>query len=142
MNQGFKEAGTASAENKETEKVKYQLMYNAAAGEHEVNKWTQDQLDNWEESGYRTQEGYFNEVGIYDSKEELDRAIKELEGEPVFAVFENGAAGEVYSSEENNLTGNWRGSREGHANLVAEYKTKEEADQHVEERKKYFDSLK
>ena len=122
-------------------RVKYQLMVNTAAGEYRVNEWTEEELEDWENSGYRTQEGHYTEVGLFDTQEELDAAIKEEEGEPVFAVFENDPAGEVYWSEENNFSGNWRGSREGHANLVDEFKTQAEAEKDVVRRRKYFDSL-
>jgi hypothetical protein len=136
------EGGTPPQERKEGEPTKkYQLLHNVAAGEYYVNEWTQEQLDDWENSGYRTQEGHYNEVGLYDTKEELEKAIEDLRGPDVFAVFEDRAAGEVYSSKEDNLTGNWRGSREGHANLVAEFDTQEEADKFVRERKAYYDKL-
>ena len=130
-------------ENREQEPgIKFQLMWNNAAGDYYVNKWTQDELDDWENSGYRNQEGHYAERGLYDSAEKLEKALKELKGPPVFAVFENRAAGEVYSSEENGLSGNWRGSREGHANLIATFDTQEEADAYVKERREYFDGLK
>ncbi len=136
------EGHTPPQESKEKESTKkYQLLYNVAAGEYYVNEWTQEQLDDWENSGYRTKEGYYNEVGLYDTKEELEKAIEELRGPDVFAVFEDRAAGEVYSRKENNLTGNWRGSREGHANLVAEFGTKEEADKFVKEKREFYDRL-
>ena len=129
------EGATPPQESKEKEpEVKYQLLYNGAAGDYFVNKWTQEDLDDWEARGVRNQYGYYNEVGMYDSKEELEKAIEELRGKPVFAVFEDHAAGEVYYSQEDNLTGNWKGSREGHANLIAEFDTEEEA-------KKYVDKL-
>lgn len=136
------EGTTPPQESKEKEPTqKYQLLHNVAAGEYYVNEWTEEELDDWENSGYRTQEGYYNEVGLYDSKEELEKAIEDLRGPDTFAVFEDRAAGEVYSSKEDNLTGNWRGSREGHANLVAEFDTQEEADKFVQDRKVYYDKL-
>jgi len=134
-------AKTTHDESGEKPKVKYQLMVNAAAGEYKVNEWTEEELEDWENSGYRTQEGHYTEVGLFDTQEELDVAIEEEKGEPVFAVFENGPAGEVHWSQEDNLSGNWRGSREGHANLVDEFKTQAEAEKDVAKRREYFDSL-
>jgi hypothetical protein len=136
------EGGTPPQERKEGEpKVKYQLLYDRAAGDYYVNEWTQEDLDDWENTGYRTQVGHYTETGLYDSKEELEKAIEELRGKPVWAVFENRAAGEVYSSQEDNLTGNWRGSREGHANLVQEFDSEEEAKKYVRERQEYYAKL-
>ncbi len=136
------EGGMPPPERKEGEpKVKYQLLYNGPAGEYYVNEWTEEDLDNWEDRGVRNQYGHFNEVGMYDSKEELEKAIEELRGPKVFAVFEDVAAGVVYYSEEDNLTGNWKGSREGHANFVAEFDTEEEAEEYVRKRREYYNKL-
>jgi hypothetical protein len=136
------EGVTPPQESKEGEpKVKYQLLYDRAAGDYEVRDWTDEELDEWESSGYRTQYGHYTEVGLYDSKEELDKAIEELRGKPVFAVFEDRAAGEVFWSEEDNLSGNWRGSKYGHANCVAEFDTEEEAKEYVKKQREYYDKL-
>ena len=56
----------------------YQLMYNNAAGEHRINQWSQEDVDSWKASGYRLQEGYFSEVGLYETEDELDEAIVEI----------------------------------------------------------------
>jgi hypothetical protein len=120
---------------------KYQLLYDAPAGAYYVKEWTQEELADWENSGYRTQDDHYREVGLYDSQEELEKAIQELRGPKVFAVFEDQSAGEVYTTPEDNLTGNWRGSREGHANLVAVFENQEEAEKFVEERRAYYERL-
>ncbi len=137
------EGDTPPQERKEGEpEVKYQLLYNAGAGDYYVNEWTQEDLDDWENSGCRKQYGHYNEIGLYDSKEELEEAIEELRGEPAWAVFEDRVAGEVYASQEDNLTGNWRGSREGRANLVQVFDSEEEAREYVREQQEYYDKLK
>jgi len=82
----FKEGGAPTPQEKEQEpNTKYQLLYDRALkwddGAIRVAEWTEDELENWEESGYRRDDGHFTEVGLYDSQEELDEAIEELEKE-------------------------------------------------------------
>ncbi len=50
-------------------------------------------------------------IGEYTTQAELDQAIEKLRGEPVFAVFENSGACEIFWTQEDNLTGNWRGTK-------------------------------
>ena len=121
--------------------MKYQIMYNNAAGEHYVNKYTEEEWDNWEESGVRNQEGHYSEIEVCNSQEEVDKFLEEFRGETVFAVFEDRPAGEVFMSEEDCLSGNWRGSKYGYSNLVAEYNNREEAEAHVQRSKEYFAAL-
>ncbi len=121
--------------------MKYQLMYNNAAGEHYVNQWTDEDIENWCESGYRLQEGYSRQVALCSSKDELEKQIRELAGEPIYAVFENRAAGEVFVSTEDGISGNWRGSKYGHFNLVSEYSSPEGAESNAQSRREYFASL-
>ena len=113
----------------------YQLLYNRAAGDHTVRVWSEDDLDDWQNSGYRTQDGFYNEVGLYSSEDELNKAIEKLKGKSVFAVFINRGTGECWWSKEDNLSGNWRGSRERFANCVLECETQELAQAFVD---KYY----
>jgi len=119
----------------------YQLMYNNAAGEHYVNEWTTDQIERWRSSGYRLQEGHFREIALCSSEDELEEQIRELAGATIYAVFENGPAGEVFVSEENGISGNWRGSKYGYFSLGGEYSSQDAADQDAQERQEYFASL-
>ena len=116
------------------DKKKYQLLYNTAAGEYYVKEWTQQEIEDWETSGYSLQEGHYSQIGLYDSEEALKKAIEELKGPDIFAVFENRPAGIIYSSKEDGISGNWRGSREYPASLIAEFDSQEEADQFIKER--------
>ncbi len=106
----------------------YQLMYNNAAGEHRIILCSKEDVDNWEVSGYRLQKGYFSEVGLYETEAELEEAIEELRGPVVYAVFENRPAGEGFISEEDNLTGNWRGNKYGYSSLIAEFPARKAAE--------------
>lgn len=106
--------------------MKYQLMYNQAAGEMAINEFK-----NWPDSTYQQTEGYFTEYGLYDSEKDLDEAIKKLQGKPVFAVFENKAAGRAYWAKEDNLSGNWRGSKHAPYTLIDEFDTQKEAEKRV-----------
>ena len=130
-----KDKAKEDKENKERPVKKYQLLYDAASGEHRVEEWTQDEIDDWENSGYRKCNGHFDEIGLFDSEEELEKAIEELKGQDVFAVFEDKAAGKIYWAKENNLSGNWRGSKHGHATLIQEFDTQEEADAYVKKQR-------
>jgi len=112
----------------------YQLMVNSAAGDYYVTEWTQSELDNWSGAGYRTQEGHYNEYGLYDTKEELNKAISGFAGKNVYAVFYDGSAGDAFVSEENNLSGNWKGSKYSPYSFVKVFDNQEEA-------KKYARSL-
>lgn len=61
--------------------IKYQLLYNVAELDDNcfmTAKWTEAELDDWERSGYRTQDGHFTEVGLYNSEAELEKAKKEI----------------------------------------------------------------
>lgn len=106
-------------------------MYNNAAGEHSVRTWTEEELEDWQQSGYRTQDGHFREYGLYASEEELETAIADLRGPTVFCVFENRPAWEAFISEEDGLSGNWRGSKYGHFSLTGEYDDREDAENHL-----------
>lgn len=121
---------------------RYQIMYNSGAGAYYINEWTDDQLENWESSGYRTQEGHYTEFGLYNTKEELKIGLQELRGKTVFAVFEDSAAGDVFWSAEDNVSGNWRGSKYGHASLIGEFDTQEEAEILVRLSKEFFEREK
>lgn len=112
----------------------FQLMYNNAAGDYYVNSGN--------EEDFSRQEGYFSEVGFFRSREELDEEIERWRRETtVYAVFENNAAGEVFMSAEDALSGNWRGSKYGYFTLVIEYETKEEAESHVARTREYYRQL-
>lgn len=119
----------------------YQLMYNNAAGDYYVNKWTTDQIERWRSSGYRLQEGHFREIALCSSKDDLEGQIRQLAGETIYAVFENGAAGEVFVSEENGISGNWRGSKYGYFSLVGEYSSREGAEKDAQSRQESFTNL-
>ncbi len=99
----------------------YQLFYNNAAGEYYTN-----QADTEEEAS-NPPLSYFNEIGIFSDKE-IDKAIEDLRGPTVYAVFEDRSAGEGFISEEDNLTGNWRGSKYGYSSLIAEFPAREAAE--------------
>lgn len=101
----------------------YQLMYNNAAGEYYTNNFDTEE----EALDMPSQAGYFNEIGIFSDKE-IDKAIEDLRGPTVYAVFENRAAGGGFISEEDNLTGNWRGSKYGYSSLIAEFPAREAAE--------------
>lgn len=70
----------------ENPEVKYQLLYDPAKQDYEcfmTKTWTAEELDNWEKAGYRTQDGHYTEVGLYDSEEEMEeekRRIMESRG--------------------------------------------------------------
>lgn len=111
--------------------MKYQLMYNNAAGKHWVRTWVEEELEDWEQSGYRTQDGYYTEWGLYNSKEELEKAVVDLRGPTVFCVFEDRSDWEAFISEENKLSGNWKGSKYGYYSLAGEYNDREAAEKHL-----------
>jgi hypothetical protein len=113
----------------------YQVMYNNAAGDYYVNQWTEKE---WQADTIRNQEGHFSEVAICRSEAELEALIQEIRGPVVYAVFENRAAGEVFISEEDNLSGNWRGSKYGHFSLIGTHNTREEAEVQAQSSREYY----
>ena len=119
----------------------YQIMVNWAAGDYYVNKYTSQQWENWQENGIRSQEGHYNEVSICFSQEEVEIELEGLKGKTVYAVFEDSPSGNVFDSEENNLSGNWRGNKYGHFSCIAEYKYREDAELHVKELREYYHNL-
>jgi hypothetical protein len=67
-------------------------------------------------------------VGEFETIEEAEEAYEQLRGKPIFAVFWNNGAADGYVSQEDNLSGNWRGSRDGHYTCVAEQENQADAD--------------
>jgi hypothetical protein len=53
-------------------------MCNSVDRKWYVNKWTQKQLNDPEVSGYKKQEGGFEEVGLYNTPEDLSLAEHSL----------------------------------------------------------------
>lgn len=101
--------------------AKYQLMVNGAAGDYYINSWTEEE---WE-AGIRNTEGFYNEVAVYDSKKELEKGIEDYRGEKRFVVYTS-LEGAFYT-EEDNFSGNWKGSKYPYATYYGDYNTKEEA---------------
>lgn len=117
----------------------WQLLYDRAAGEHMVQWWTLDQWENWQESGVRNQYGHFSEWAHGTDEAALEKEIEAMRGPTIWAVYFNRPAWEGFVSAEDGLSGNWRGSKYGHFDLVAEYSEAEHLDaedragQHLED---------
>lgn len=120
----------------------YQVCYNNAAGEGWIQPWTNEDWENWDTAGVRNQYGHFNVIGEFKSKAEAEAALEELRGDPVFVVFDNGPAGEAFVSEEDGLSGNWRGSKYGHFSNVGEYREAADAEAHKQRLEEYYLRLK
>lgn len=108
--------------------MKHQLLVNEAAGKYKTKQWSDEDVKNWRESGYSAFDGHFTEVGLYDTPKQLQEAIEEQAGPTVHAVFFSQSSGEGFVSEENNLSGNWRGTKYPGHGLMGEYPTSEETD--------------
>ncbi|KKM23135.1 hypothetical protein LCGC14_1618200 [marine sediment metagenome] len=121
--------------------MKYQVCYNRAAGEANIIKWSDEEWENCEESGVRNQYGHSNVVAECDTQPEADKQFEALKGDPVYAVFVNYSAGEVFMSVEDGLTGNWRGSKYGYSSLVGEHDSRDGAEEEVFSWEKHFGAL-
>lgn len=69
-----------------------------------------------------------NYVDEFDTLAEAEAAREELRGQTVYAVFWNRGEARGYVSAEDNLSGNWRGSRDGFYSCVSEHETQESAE--------------
>ena len=74
------ESGNKSEKREGEPGIKYQLLWNNAAEDYRVKKWKEETLDfdgdGWITAGYRNQEGHYTEYGLYDSREELEKALR------------------------------------------------------------------
>lgn len=61
--------------------IRLQLLYNHAEQDRDcfmVKTWTTEQLDDWERSGYRTQDGHYTEIGLFDTEDELEKEKRKI----------------------------------------------------------------
>ncbi len=98
----------------------YQLMYDSAGGRYKVNRL--------EDENRETNDSHFREYAFCENLALVNKAVQELQGPIIYAVFEDCAAGTGFISAEDNLSGNWRGSKYGHSSLVAKFDTREAAE--------------
>lgn len=119
---------------KRAERIVFQLLYDYGAGEYRVRELMRWETEPPYSDNYLIQDyGFFNEIGVYDSKKELHAAIEDLKGKPVFACFHDTASDEWFVSEEDDCSGNWRGSKYDPFTCVKEFDTREEAERYIKQ---------
>ena len=67
--------------NESGEQKHYQLLYDNAKQWPDcitIKEWTPEELRDWKSSGYRKGDGYYTEIGLYETQEELESAIEKL----------------------------------------------------------------
>lgn len=92
--------------------------------------WTDNAAGNYwvEKSNKRRPNCYADLEMQFCTKKEAVKYVESWQrNSTVYCVFFNRSAWDGYVSEENDLSGNWRGSMHGHYNLAGEFKTKKEA---------------
>lgn len=118
----------------EQEFLNYSVMENRAAGDAYIQIWADD-------DDFRSNEGHFTEIARCDTREEAEKVIDEIKGETKYVLFVNRPAGEVFVSEEDGLSGNWRGSKYSNFNCYGEYDSREEAVAEMKRYKEYFEKI-
>ena len=72
--------------------------------------------------------GHFEVIGEHLSEEALEAELEELRGPTRFCVFHDRARGDVKITQENGLSGNWKGSKYGTYSFDGEFDSLEEAE--------------
>lgn len=103
------------------EKIVFQLLYDYGAGEYRVRE-----LMGWETEPPLSQDELLIEVGVYNSKKELNAAIEDLKEKLIFACSD-----EWFISKEDNCSKNWRGSKHDPFTFIRIFDTREEAEKYV-----------
>ena len=102
------------------ENLTYGVFENGAAGEVFVRELSENDP---------RQDGYFTCYEEFTSEQKAKNYITEREEETtVFAVFYNYPAGEGYIRQEDDYSGNWKGSKHSYYNYVEDFKTREKAE--------------
>lgn len=103
----------------------YLVIENPPAGEVQIvhaDNYTRNRYPHW------------HVVYEADTYEEAEEYIEERKRSTIrYAVYFNRPAGEYMITEENDYSGNWRGSKYGHFTFQADFETYEEAEKYVEE---------
>ena len=104
----------------------YRVMYNQGAGDYYIEEYSRF------DPHYRTQAGYYREIYTSYDEEDCKRFVdKQYDRYQVYCVYWNNASWDGYISEESWGSGNYRGSKHHPYSLVGEYKTREEAEKHL-----------
>jgi len=95
------------------------IFINRAAGDYYIQEMHSDTP---------LQDGYYHCVESFPTEQEAKDCIAQYrEQTAIYCVFFNRPAWEGFVSQEDNFSGNWRGSKYNYYNLCGEYKTEEEA---------------
>jgi len=107
------------------EKTTFGVFENHAAGEVFVRELESDDC---------RQDGYFTCYQEFSTEQKAKDYIIEREEETtVYAVFYNYPAGEGFISQEDDCSGNWKGSKYGHSSYQNDFKTESEARKYLDE---------
>ena len=112
------------------ENKSYALYINNAGGSYEIIEY-----ELWEEIP-RDRPYHYSLVDVFKTEEDAKAYVEEIKKETTcYAVFYDSARGEGFVSEEDDLSGNWQGSKYGYSTYMGNYGTEEEA---LEELRKIY----